>query len=919
MKSFLTIVFLFCCSVFSIAQSKKFQQLGGSYEPGQVVQGLKAKGILVVPSFSSLPTYPITYGGDSTRGAIAYVVGDSSMHYWTGNGWLDFGTGSGAGVDTTNLSRRIDSLVTAITTGMVAGIKKVKAGYGLSEVNDSTLAADTSKIVSHTRHNNALALKLNVADTGSMLNRYLVVGYRKPGVDSFFFKTRAGNEFAIKDSVGLGSSTDTTIYAFVLDSTNNKNQRVMVSLNNKLWGFDGFLYDSLTRSVKIGFAGVPPTSDVYKLQVGGGGNFISSTSDQTRWSFDNTNYATVNVNNTGTAVFSASGSSPFIQFASPVRSAVTTNSIAFTSNTVPANSNFVSYATGGSQQTTSGLQLNGSNTFTRVHIRGSAGTIPATSNNYASFEVGQMVNGIPASGTNYIFANAAFKDLVINASTGSGVLQNAATHYIEKAPTGTGIPNNNYALFVDDGVTRLDGGVVAGADLPHASAIADFSSTSKGFLIPRLSTTQINAISSPATGLIVFNTDRNTLEWYIGSAWVSTGVWYNSSNQSFTSVGSGAGGTGTTSLVNKSIANGGGALAVLTSGRYNIATGFNALASLDNGGSNVANGRAAGKSLVSGSGNTIMGDSAGANIPANSTGATLFGYQAGRNGAGSQTAFGYQAGPVATGNGTFMGYQSGLNISTGTGNAGFGDQTLNGISTGFANLAFGSRSLWVGSSAAASSYNTALGANTLQIYTSSNVTAIYRNTAVGTYAAQTRLGDDNISVGYYANAAQYSGTPVPLNYAEANNKNISIGNGTNSHLSGDNNLAIGYWVNHNTGGSQQAFRGTKNTTLGYMAAQVDTSGDKQYTWGYDGINVHYINTAGTLYNFTGVRKLPTAGAALEIASKTGAFVPPILTAAEKALLTPSNGFIVFCSDCTATDGSTGVSQTYSSGAWKNHY
>ena len=44
---------------------------------------------------------------------------------------------------------------------------------------------------------------------------------------------------------------------------------------------------------------------------------------------------------------------------------------------------------------------------------------------------------------------------------------------------------------------------------PDASAMLDIKSTTKGLLAPRMTTTQQNAISSPATGLLVFNTTDN--------------------------------------------------------------------------------------------------------------------------------------------------------------------------------------------------------------------------------------------------------------------------------------------------------------------------------------------------------------------------------------------------------------------------
>lgn len=50
----------------------------------------------------------------------------------------------------------------------------------------------------------------------------------------------------------------------------------------------------------------------------------------------------------------------------------------------------------------------------------------------------------------------------------------------------------------------------------HSSAMLDVVSSSKGFLPPRMSTAQRNAISSPATGLVIFNSDLKCLEFYSG-------------------------------------------------------------------------------------------------------------------------------------------------------------------------------------------------------------------------------------------------------------------------------------------------------------------------------------------------------------------------------------------------------------------
>ncbi|MCX6318722.1 MAG: hypothetical protein NTW29_15680 [Bacteroidetes bacterium] len=54
---------------------------------------------------------------------------------------------------------------------------------------------------------------------------------------------------------------------------------------------------------------------------------------------------------------------------------------------------------------------------------------------------------------------------------------------------------------------------------PHASAVLDISSGDKGLLPPRMSTAQRNAITTPAAGLLVFDTDKGCYYFFDGSSW----------------------------------------------------------------------------------------------------------------------------------------------------------------------------------------------------------------------------------------------------------------------------------------------------------------------------------------------------------------------------------------------------------------
>ena len=60
-----------------------------------------------------------------------------------------------------------------------------------------------------------------------------------------------------------------------------------------------------------------------------------------------------------------------------------------------------------------------------------------------------------------------------------------------------------------------------GTVTPNASAMLDISSTTKGLLAPRMTTLEKNSISSPANGLLIYDTDLSKFNYYNGSAWVN--------------------------------------------------------------------------------------------------------------------------------------------------------------------------------------------------------------------------------------------------------------------------------------------------------------------------------------------------------------------------------------------------------------
>jgi hypothetical protein len=71
------------------------------------------------------------------------------------------------------------------------------------------------------------------------------------------------------------------------------------------------------------------------------------------------------------------------------------------------------------------------------------------------------------------------------------------------------------------GAITSTGALVLGSSAANASSVLDLQSTTRGFLPPRMTTTQKNAISSPATGLQVYDTTLNQMSYYNGTTWTN--------------------------------------------------------------------------------------------------------------------------------------------------------------------------------------------------------------------------------------------------------------------------------------------------------------------------------------------------------------------------------------------------------------
>ena len=311
---------------------------------------------------------------------------------------------------------------------------------------------------------------------------------------------------------------------------------------------------------------------------------------------------------------------------------------------------------------------------------------------------------------------------------------------------------------------------------PHASALWDMVATDKGILIPRMTSVQRTAITSPATGLLVYDLSQNKFMYYDGSAWQQIGGAANAWGLSGNTGNTGANFIGTTDdqPIHLKI--------------NNVKCGF-----IDN-------------------------------IDGAFTGRCIFlGLRAGLN----NTASGYDN--------IYIGYKSGTSNTDGEFNTGLGSFTLQNSVNSYSNTAIGSyamqnavssvQSTAVGTgaltTAASGNYNQAIGYHSM--FATAN--AGFSNNAIGYEALLNNTGSNNCALGNWAlktNTSGMSNCAMGMNALLNNsigNSNVGIGESALlSNTMGNYNIAIGQ-----QSGQANAL-GTNNTSVGAFSLQNNTNG-----------------------------------------------------------------------------------------------
>ena len=401
--------------------------------------------------------------------------------------------------------------------------------------------------------------------------------------------------------------------------------------------------------------------------------------------------------------------------------------------------------------------------------------------------------------------------------------------------------------------------------LTSLSALVEMISTTQGFLPPVMTTTQKNAISHTASGLQVYDTTLNQLNYYNGSSWVSLTA----------SGGDGIyGGSGTVPS---------SAVATLTD-KLNIG-------SLEiNDASNVIEISGSRVSQVGLGNSTFFGENAGQNDDGTTNSNTAFGLNALSSvvGGALNTAVGRDALTSTLGsNNTAIGYRTGATM--GDENVAVGSYaSISGTANGSGNVAIGFRALENNDN---SEENVAIGYRTMQNGNGVSGINVANCIAIGSSALQVIDGDDNVAIGYSAgvlasavDSSVFIGSAVAPNLTTSS-QNVFIGASTGANIvTGTQNVIIGGFVDANSYGlatsiSNKTILADGNNHINYYAEWIS---------GGAGSNITRINLGGGT--------TIDASAKVQIDATDSGFLPPRMTEVQKNLITPATGLMVFDTD-----------------------
>jgi hypothetical protein len=353
------------------------------------------------------------------------------------------------------------------------------------------------------------------------------------GSSPLIFATTATERMRIDSSGNVGIGTPSPASKFDVRTSAAEIARFSSSSTNG--GYQIFYPDNVTTPVYVGsLKAILATGNATDFAIVGSGanNMVFGTNSAERMRIDSSGNVGIGTNSPQSSL-QVSGPIVSAPTGIGVHMGVQTNYASIQLNSGTTVGSLIDFSTSGTDYLGRILYDNTSNYFTfstnstekmRLDTNGNLGiginspSYKLQVNNPVASATADAItvqnNAVSATGQvtgirfRYVSAEpAAIRATLTNATTGEGRLGFFTT------PDGTGA-NLAERISIDS-----SGNLGIGTNSPSASAILDAQSTTKGVRMPNMTTTQKNAISSPAAGLMVFDTTLAKLCVYSGSAW----------------------------------------------------------------------------------------------------------------------------------------------------------------------------------------------------------------------------------------------------------------------------------------------------------------------------------------------------------------------------------------------------------------
>jgi hypothetical protein len=505
---------------------------GSPLTDGQIVYITGSTGEVPTVALANNKTFTIA---SRTLGMVTEPIAHGQQGYITITGIVN---GLNTNALTEGAAIWLDSLNGAYTQSQPASpYNDVLLGYVVKKSGgNGSIFVKAQNILDRNYTDSVVGLRLRIADTVGMRAKEVLSFAKNAARDSAILTLFDGTRFPVRDSIGGGGGTP-----------GGSTYSIQYNRAGAFAGNSNFVYDTVNARVGLG-TGSPVsrltvvdniiTADrgVNFFQVGaniGAALFQFSKQRGTYASpsaiFANDFY--------GALSFKAHDGTDFIQLASlsvKSNSTVGTNNIASEMSFAISNDNDpgasnkkLTLKSSGLHEMFGSLLMNDTLKITRSSANSNPLQIlnnTSTSNAAITFlHLNNNTGNIGAIGTassNYALVTGWRSNLIISSINsvvinGNGNSTGSASTYLEIKPGGYD-NSDARARFYRNGTIISDAQV---SSTPAASAVLELVSTTRGFLPPRLTTTQRNAIASPATGLNLYNTSTSTNDVNTAAGW----------------------------------------------------------------------------------------------------------------------------------------------------------------------------------------------------------------------------------------------------------------------------------------------------------------------------------------------------------------------------------------------------------------